>query len=64
MIKIKNKVGLELLGQLKTTKVITLKILAVDGKLKNQKENIRFSTFYQCEPDDEPSWFETVAKSQ
>ena len=40
MIKIKNKVGLELLGQLKTTKVITLKILAVDGKLKNQKENI------------------------
>ena len=40
MIKIKNKVGLELLGQLKTTKVIILKMLAVDEKLKNQKENI------------------------
>ena len=40
MIKIKNKVGLELLGQLKTTKVIILKRVAVDKKLKNQKENI------------------------
>ena len=40
MIKIKNKVGLELLGQLKTTKVMILKILAVDEKLKNLKENI------------------------